>query len=122
MSGLEIGRINVAARWVGVARAALEKSIKYAQQRKTFGKPIAEHQAIQMTLANMATQVQAAYLMVRHAAEKKDKGERTDLEAGMAKLFASEMCWQVATDAMRIHGGYGYTQDVTVERQFRDAP
>ena len=122
MSGLEVGRVNVAARCVGIARAALEESIQYAQQRKTFGKPIAEHQAIQMKLANMATQVQAAHLMVRHAAEKKDRGERADLEAGMAKLFASEMCLQVATDAMRIHGGYGYTQDLTVERHFRDAP
>ena len=122
MGGLEIGRVNVAARCVGIARAALEESTKYAQQRETFGKPIAEHQAIQMKLANMATQVQAAHLMVRHAAEKKDRGERADLEAGMAKLFASEMCLQVATDAMRIHGGYGYTQDLTVERHFRDAP
>ena len=122
MSGLEVGRVNVAARCVGMARAALEEAVKYAQQRKTFGKPIAEHQAIQMMLANMATQVQAAHLMVRHAAEKKDRGERADLEAGMAKLFASEMCLQVATDAMRIHGGYGYTQDLTVERHFRDAP
>ena len=122
MSGLEVGRVNVAARCVGIARAALEEAIQYAQQRKTFGKPIAEHQAIQMKLANMATQVQAAHLMVRHAAEKKDRGERADLEAGMAKLFASEMCLQVATDAMRIHGGYGYTQDLTVERHFRDAP
>ena len=122
MSGLEVGRVNVAARCVGMARAALEEAVQYAQQRKTFGKPIAEHQAIQMMLANMATQVQAAHLMVRHAAEKKDRGERADLEAGMAKLFASEMCLQVATDALRIHGGYGYTQDLTVERHFRDAP
>ena len=122
MSGLEVGRVNVAARCVGIARAALEESIKYAQQRKTFGKPIGEHQAIQIMLANMATQVQAAHLMVRHAAEKKDRGERADLEAGMAKLFASEMCLQVATDALRIHGGYGYTQDLTLERHFRDAP
>jgi len=122
MSGLEVGRVNVAARCVGIARAALEESIRYAQQRKTFGKPIGEHQAIQMMLAKMATQVQAAHLMVRHAAEKKDRGERADLEAGMAKLFASEMCLQVATDALRIHGGYGYTQDLTLERHFRDAP
>ena len=122
MGGLEVGRVNVAARCVGMARAALEESINYAQQRKTFGKSIAEHQAIQMKLAKMATQVQAAHLMVRHAAEKKDRGERADLEAGMAKLYASEMCLEVATDAMRIHGGYGYTQDLTVERHFRDAP
>ena len=122
MSGLEVGRVNIAARCVGIARAALEAAVQYAQQRKSFGKPIGEHQAVQMMLANMATQVQAAHLMVRHAAEKKDQGERADLEAGMAKLFASEMCLQVATDAMRIHGGYGYTQDLTVERHFRDAP
>ena len=122
MAGLEVGRVNVAARCVGMARAALEESINYAKQRKTFGKPIAEHQAIQMKLAKMATQIQAAHLMVRHAAEKKDRGERADLEAGMAKLYASEMCLEVATDAMRIHGGYGYTQDLTVERHFRDAP
>lgn len=122
MGGLEIGRINIAARCVGIARAALEAAIKYAQHRETFGKPIAEHQAIQIKLANMATQVQAAHLLVLNAAEKKDRGERADLEAGMAKLFASEMCLQVATDSMRIHGGYGYTQDLTVERHFRDAP
>ncbi len=122
MSGLEVGRVNVAARCVGIARAALEDSIKYAQQRKTFGKPIGEHQAIQLMLAKMATQVQAAHLMVMNAADKKDRGERADLEAGMAKLFASEMCMQVALDAMRIHGGYGYTQDLNVERHFRDAP
>ncbi len=122
MSGLEVGRVNVAARCVGIARAALEDSIKYAQQRKTFGKPIGEHQAIQMMLAKMATNIQAAHLMVMNAADKKDRGERADLEAGMAKLFASEMCMQVALDAMRIHGGYGYTQDLNVERHFRDAP
>ena len=122
MSGLEVGRVNVAARCVGIARAALEDAIKYAQQRETFGKPIAEHQAIQMMLAKMATQLQAAHLMVMNAADKKDRGERADLEAGMAKFFASEMCMQVALDAMRIHGGYGYTQDLNVERHFRDAP
>ena len=122
MSGLELGRVNVAARCVGIARAALEQATRYAQQRETFGKPISEHQAIQAKLANMATQVQAAHLMVMHAAQKKDRAERADLEAGMAKLFASEMCMQVALDAMRIHGGYGYTQDLTVERHFRDAP
>jgi len=122
MGGLELGRINVAARCLGVARAALEEATRYAQQRKTFGKPIGEHQSIQIMLANMATNVQAAHLMVLHAAEKKDRGERADMEAGMAKLFASEMCMQVTIDAMRIHGGYGYTQDLTVERHFRDAP
>jgi alkylation response protein AidB-like acyl-CoA dehydrogenase len=122
LSGLELGRINVAARCLGVARAALEEATKYAQQRKTFGKPIGEHQSIQIMLANMATNVQAAHLMVLHAAEKKDRGERADMEAGMAKLFASEMCMEVTIDAMRIHGGYGYTQDLPVERYFRDAP
>jgi alkylation response protein AidB-like acyl-CoA dehydrogenase len=122
LSGLELGRINVAARCLGVARAALEDATKYAQQRKTFGKPIGEHQSIQIMLANMATNVQAAHLMVLHAAEKKDRGERADMEAGMAKLFASEMCMEVTIDAMRIHGGYGYTQDLSVERYFRDAP
>ena len=122
MSGLEVGRVNVAARCVGIARAALEDAVKYAQQRETFGKPIAEHQAIQMMLAKMATNLQAAHLMVMHAADKKDRGERADMEAGMAKFFASEMCMQVALDAMRIHGGYGYTQDLNVERHFRDAP
>ena len=122
MSGLEIGRINVAARCVGIARAALEEAIRYSQQRETFGKPIAEHQAIQMMIAKNATQLQAAHLMVRHAAERKDQGERVDLEAGMAKLFASEMCMQVAIDSMRIAGGYGYTQEMTIERHFRDAP
>ena len=105
-----------------VARAAMEDATNYAKQRKTFGKPIGEHQSIQIMLANMATNVQAAHLMVLHAAEKKDRGERADMEAGMAKLFASEMCMQVTIDAMRIHGGYGYTQDLNVERHFRDAP
>ena len=122
MSGLEVGRINVAARAVGVARMALEQAVKYAQHRETFGKPIAQHQAIQIKLANMATQIQAAHLIVMDAAKRKDRGDRADLEAGMAKLFATEMCLQVATDAMRIHGGYGYTNEMLVERLFRDAP
>ncbi len=122
LSGLELGRINVAARCLGVARAAMEDATNYAKQRKTFGKPIGEHQSIQIMLANMATNIQAAHLMVLHAAERKDRGERADMEAGMAKLFASEMCMQVTIDAMRIHGGYGYTQDLNVERHFRDAP
>ena len=122
LSGLELGRINVAARCLGVARAAMEDATNYAKQRKTFGKPIGEHQSIQIMLANMATNIQAAHLMVLHAAEKKDRGERADMEAGMAKLFASEMCMQVTIDAMLIHGGYGYTQDLNVERHFRDAP
>jgi alkylation response protein AidB-like acyl-CoA dehydrogenase len=122
MSGLEVGRINVASRAVGVAQAALEAALKYARQRVTFGKPIAEHQAIQLKIADMATSVQAARLLVKNAAEKKDRGERADLEAGMAKLFASETALTVATECMRIHGGYGYTQDLPVERYYRDAP
>ena len=122
MTGLELGRVNVAARAVGVARAALEAATTYAQKRHTFGKPIAEHQAIQMKLGDMATKVQAAHLLVVNAAQKKDAGERVDLEAGMAKLFASETCLEVATEAMRIHGGIGYVQDMPVERYFRDAP
>jgi alkylation response protein AidB-like acyl-CoA dehydrogenase len=122
MSGLEVGRINVASRAVGVAQAALDAALKYARQRVTFGKPIAEHQAIQLKLADMATSVQAARLLVKNAAEKKDRGERADLEAGMAKLFASETALTVATECMRIHGGYGYTQDLPVERYYRDAP
>lgn len=122
MRGLELGRVNVAARAVGVARAALQDSIRYAQQRQTFGKPIAEHQAIQELLADMATDVQAAHLLVVNAAAKMERGERADLEAGMAKLFASEACLRVATSAMRIHGGVGYTQDLPIERYFRDAP
>jgi alkylation response protein AidB-like acyl-CoA dehydrogenase len=122
MAGLELGRINVAARAVGVGRAALEAATQYAQQRRSFGKPIAEHQAIQLKLADMATQLQAAHLLVMHAAALKDRGARVDFEAGMAKLFASEACLTVSTDAMRIHGGYGYTKDLPIERYFRDAP
>lgn len=122
MSGLEVGRINVAARAVGVARAAFEEAVRYAQQRQTFGQPIAQHQAIQLLLADMYTQLTAARHLYIDAAEKKDRGERADLEAGMAKLFASEMCGKVTLDAMRIHGGYGYTTDFNVERYYRDAP
>ncbi len=122
MSGLEVGRINVAARAVGVARAAFEDALRYARQRQTFGRPIAEHQAIQFLLADMATGIEAARHLVLAAAEKKNRGERADLEAGMAKLFASEMCGKVTLDAMRIHGGYGYTTDFNVERYYRDAP
>ncbi len=122
MDGLESGRINVAARAVGVAAAAFEAAVKYAQQRKTFGKPIAQHQAIQLMLADMATKVQASRLLVHDAAAKKDRGERCDLEAGMAKLFASEACGQVTLDAMRIHGGYGYIKEYPLERYYRDAP
>lgn len=122
MGGLEVGRINVAARAVGVAQAAFEEAIRYAQQRETFGKPICEHQAIQLKLADMATKIEASRLLVRQAAEKKDRGERCDLEAGMAKLFASEACEDVALEAMRVLGGYGYTQEFPVERFYRDAP
>ena len=122
MFGLEGGRINVAARAVGVATAAFEAAIKYAQQRQTFGQPIAQHQAIQLKLADMATKIQAARLLTYEAAAKKDKGERIDLEVGMAKLFASEMCGEVTLEAMRIHGGYGYIKDFDVERYYRDAP
>ena len=122
MSGLEVGRINVAARAVGLAQAAFNDSIKYAQQRVTFGKPIAQHQAIQLKLADMATKIEAARLLLQKAAQKKDLGERCDLEAGMAKLFASEMCQEVTLDALRIHGGFGYTKEFNVERYYRDAP
>ena len=122
MAGLETGRINVAARAVGVATAAFDAAIKYAQQREAFGKPIAQHQAIQIKLAEMATKIQAARLLTYDAAAKKDAGERVDLEVGMAKLFASEVCGEVAMEAMRIHGGYGYIKDFDVERFYRDAP
>ena len=122
MSGLETGRINVAARSVGVATAAFEAAIKYAQQRETFGKPISQHQAIQLKLADMATKIEAARLLTYQAAEKKDRGERVDLEAGMAKLFASEICAEVTLEAMRIHGGVGYIKESPVERYYRDAP
>ena len=122
MDGLETGRVNIAARAVGVAQAAFEAAIRYAQQRTTFGKPIAQHQAIQFLLADMATKIEAGRLMYLRAAELKDAGERADLEAGMAKLFASEMCHEVAVDALRIHGGYGYSTEFPVERYYRDAP
>ena len=122
MDGLETGRINIGARAVGVATAAFEAAIRYAQQRKTFGEPIANRQAIQLMLADMATKVQAGRLLVYDAAAKKDRGERCDLEAGMAKLFASEMCAQVTLDAMRVHGGYGYIKELPLERYYRDAP
>ena len=122
LSSLELGRINVAARGVGVAQAAFEASIRYAQQRRSMGKPIAEHQAIQLKLAEMATKIRAARLLTRDAAAKKDSGERCDLEAGMAKLFASETAFECATEAIRIHGGYGYTTELPVERYYRDAP
>ena len=122
MAGLEVGRINVAARAVGVAQAAFEAAIRYVQQRTAFGQPISQHQAVQLKLAEMATKVQAAHLLTLAAAAKKDQGERCDVEAGMAKLFASETCLEVAVDAMRLHGGYGYIKDYPVERYYRDAP
>jgi alkylation response protein AidB-like acyl-CoA dehydrogenase len=119
---LEIGRINIAARAVGVARAAFDAALEYAQQRVTFGKPIAEHQAIQLKLAEMATRLEAAKLLTRNAAERKAAGLRCDVEAGMAKLFASETALELATEAMRIFGGVGYTTELPVERYYRDAP
>ena len=119
---LELGRINIAARAVGVARAAFDAAFTYAQQRVTFGKPIAEHQAIQLKIAEMATRLEAARLLTRNAAERKTAGLRCDVEAGMAKLFASETALELATEAMRIHGGTGYTTDTPVERYYRDAP
>jgi alkylation response protein AidB-like acyl-CoA dehydrogenase len=122
MTGLEAERLNVAARGLGVARAAFEEAIRYAQQRRTFGKPICEHQAIQLKLADMATRIEASRLLVYAAAEKKDRGERCDLEAGMAKLFATETAQECALEAMRILGGNGYAKDFPVERYYRDAP
>ena len=122
MAAIEVGRINVAARGVGLAQAAFEAAIKYAQQRETFGQPIANHQTIQIKLADMATKIEAARLLVHAAALKKDAGERVDLEAGMAKLFATETAGEVTMEAMRIHGGYGYTSEFPVERYYRDAP
>jgi alkylation response protein AidB-like acyl-CoA dehydrogenase len=122
MTGLEAERLNVAARGLGVARAAFEEAIRYAQQRRTFGKPISEHQAIQLKLADMATHIEASRLLIYAAAEKKDRGERCDLEAGMAKLFATETAQECALEAMRILGGNGYAKDFPVERYYRDAP
>ena len=119
---LELGRINIASRAVGVARAAFDAAFAYAQERVTFGKPIAEHQAIALKLAEMATSLEAARLLTKNAAERKMAGERCDVEAGMAKLFASETALSLATEAMRIHGGIGYTTDLPVERYYRDAP
>ena len=122
LGALEVGRINIAARAVGVARAAFDASIAYARERRTMGKAIAEHQAIQLKLADMATKVEAARLLTRNAAERKQAGLRADVEAGMAKLFASETAFEVASEAMRIHGGVGYTTELPVERFYRDAP
>jgi isovaleryl-CoA dehydrogenase len=122
MRGLEIGRIQVAARAVGVGRAALEDALRYAQQRESFGKPIWQHQSIGNYLADMVTKLTAARQLVLHAARCYERGERADMEAGMAKLFASETAMQIALDAVRIHGGYGYSTEFDVERYFRDAP
>ena len=122
MTGLEAERINVAARGLGLSRAAFDEAIRYAQQRVTFGKPIAQHQAIQIKLADMATKIEASRLLIDSAAAKKDRGERCDVEAGMAKLFATETAAEVTLDAMRVMGGNGYSKDFTVERLYRDAP
>jgi len=122
LGGLELGRINVAARGVGIARACLEESIRYAQQRKTFGKPICEHQAIQLKLADMATRVEAARLLTEAAARAYDSGQRCDMEAGMAKLHATEAALENSLEAMRIHGAYGYSKEFNIERYYRDAP
>ncbi|MEC9346540.1 MAG: acyl-CoA dehydrogenase family protein [Pseudomonadota bacterium] len=122
VGGLELGRINIAARGVGVATAALNRAVEYAQIRQTMGKPIGEHQAIQLKIGDMATRCHAARLLTEHAAMAYDRGERCDMEAGMAKLFASEAALENATECMRIHGAYGYSQELHVERYFRDAP
>jgi alkylation response protein AidB-like acyl-CoA dehydrogenase len=122
VGGLELGRINVAARGVGIANRALKESVKYSQQRKTFGKFIHQHQAIQLKLADMATKCEAARLLVESAARAYDEGRRCDMEAGMAKYYASEAAVENSLDAMRIHGGYGYSKEFVVERLYRDAP
>jgi alkylation response protein AidB-like acyl-CoA dehydrogenase len=122
MDALEVGRVNVAARGVGIAQRALELGLRYSQERKAFGRPIAQHQAIQFKLADMATKVEAARLLTYKAARMKDAGQRSDLEAGMAKLYASEAGKEVVEDAFRIHGGYGYSKEYEIERLYRDAP
>jgi alkylation response protein AidB-like acyl-CoA dehydrogenase len=122
MDGVEVGRVNVAARACGISIRAFELAVEYAQQRTTFGKPIAEHQAIAFKLAEMATKVEAAHLMMVNAARMKDSGERFDVEAGMAKLLASEYCVEVTQEAFRIHGGYGYSKEYEIERLMREAP
>jgi alkylation response protein AidB-like acyl-CoA dehydrogenase len=122
MRGLELGRIQVASRAVGVAQAAVDDAIRYAQQREAFGVPIWQHQAVGHLLATMATKTEAARQLTLHAADRYDSGERSDIEAGMAKLFASETCLEVTADAMRVHGGYGYSPEFDVERYYRDAP
>jgi alkylation response protein AidB-like acyl-CoA dehydrogenase len=122
MRGLEIGRIQVAARATGVARAAFDDALRYAQERESFGKPIWQHQSVGNLLADMGTKITAARQLLLHAAQRYDSSERADLEAGMAKLFCSETAMQVAIDAIRVHGGYGYSTEFDVERYFRDAP
>ena len=122
MDGVEVGRVNVAARACGISIRAFELAVEYAQQRSTFGKPIAQHQAIAFKLAEMATKVEAAHLMMVNAARLKDSGERNDVEAGMAKLLASEYCAEVTQEAFRIHGGYGYSKEYEIERLMREAP
>ena len=122
MWGLETGRLNVAARALGVGAAAFDDALRYAQVRESFGKPIWKHQAIGHYLADMATKLTAARLLVKHAAERFDSGERSDMEVGMAKLFASEVAMEIALNAVRIHGGHGYSTEYDVERYFRDAP
>ncbi len=122
MDGVEVGRVNVAARACGLAQRAFELGVEYAQQRVTFGKPIAEHQAVSFRLADMAVKVEAAHQMMVRAARKKDSGERNDLEAGMAKYLASEYCKEVVEDSFRIHGGYGYSKEYEIERLYREAP
>jgi len=122
MDGVEVGRVNVASRACGIMIRAFELAIAYAQQRKTFGHQIADHQAIAFKLAEMATKVEAGHLMMVNAARKKDRGERNDVEAGMAKFLASEYCFEVTTEAFRIHGGYGYSKEYEIERLFREAP
>jgi alkylation response protein AidB-like acyl-CoA dehydrogenase len=122
MDGVEVGRVNVAARACGVAQRAFELGVEYAQQRQTFGKPIAQHQAVSFRLADMAVKVEAAHLMMVRAARMKDSGQRNDLEAGMAKYLAAEYCRDVVEDSFRIHGGYGYAKEYQIERLYREAP
>jgi alkylation response protein AidB-like acyl-CoA dehydrogenase len=122
MDGVEVGRVNVAARACGISIRAFELAIQYAQQRSTFGKPIAQHQAIQFKLAEMATKVEAAHALMVNAARLKDAGKRNDVEAGMAKLLASEYCAEVTQESFRIHGGYGYSKEYEIERLMREAP
>ena len=122
MDGIEVGRVNVSARAVGLATRAFEEAIEYAQQRVAFGKPIAQHQMIQEKLAHMGTLLEASRLMLLQAAKKKSAGERSDLEAGMAKYFCTEACHEIVTESLRVHGGYGYSAEYTIERLYRDAP